>query len=117
MNELVENSVVRDRINEYMEKEILEHNLQKAVMTGVYNDLERITKFIEEFYEKNIFYLSYWECECGWHGWEWSKDDGKMASMKYICDEITAKVEEIYGLAQIGLGLTKIEEKEGAGNG
>lgn len=77
---------------------------QKVIMTGIYNDLARLKPIIEEIYDKNIFYLDYWSSECCYHGWDWSKDDGSMASMHKITGGITDKFLEIYALILAGLG-------------
>lgn len=82
----------------------------KACMNGVYKDLEKLKKAIEDFYDEYIFYLSYWKSECGWHGWEWSKDDGRMKNMADITDGITKRIEECYALCLCGLG-ERVEEK------
>ena len=95
-------------ITNFMQKEIKEHDLRKAIMSGVYEDLKKIKKQMEELYEDN-FYLDYWESECAYHGWKWSEDDGTMSSMAYICDEILKRIKEIYGLALIGTGETECE--------
>ena len=89
---------------ETINKLIDEYNCKPATMTGVHNDLVKLKPLIEEFYDKYIFYLSYWKSECGWHGWEWSKDDGTMANMAKITDGITDKFREIYALILAGLG-------------
>lgn len=89
-----------DEIN----KMIDESGCKKAIMSGVYNDLEKLKPLIEDFYDKHIFYLDYWSSECGWHGWDWTKDDGSMSSMQKITGGITDKFKEIYALILAGLG-------------
>lgn len=112
-NRLVTNPYVKEQIDEFIRKEKAEHpNLQPAIMDGVVGDLQRLKPIIERLYDENIFYMSYWEDECPFHGWKWSKDDGTMSSMAYICDEITKKFEEIYGLIRIGLEEDKGENNE-----
>lgn len=88
------------KINEMIEK----NGCQKATMIGVYNDLKKLKPIIEKIYDENIFYLSYWKSECVFFGWEWDKDDGRMASMAKITDEISEKFLEIYALILAGLG-------------
>ena len=86
-------------------KEIMaKYNLSPVVMKGVYGDLKKLKPVIENIYDKYIFYLSYWESECGYHGWDWSKDNGEMKNMATITDEITNKFLEIYALILLGLG-------------
>lgn len=77
----------------------------KAVMYGVHHDCEKLKPIIEQLYKDNIFYLSYWKSECGWHGWSWSEDDGTMKNMADITDGITERIEEVYALILSGLGL------------
>lgn len=103
-NELETNEAVREHIVKNIKKEKTEHKLCPAIMEGVKKDLENLKPIIQRLYDENIFYLGYWESECPFHGWDWSKDDGSMSSMAYICDEITNKFEEIYALIKIGLG-------------
>ena len=75
-------------------------------MRGVYEDLAMLKPIIEKTYTDIVFASSMWESECAYHGWDWSKDDGKMKSMATITDSITEKFEEIYALILIGLGET-----------
>ena len=96
---------------ETINKMIEDSGCEKATMQGVHDDLIRLKPLIEKFYDKYIFYLSYWESECGFHGWEWSKDDGTMANMAKITDRIMTKFEEIYALILAGLG-EKCKESE-----
>ena len=84
---------------------------QKVTMKGVYDSLEELKPLIEQFYDENIFYLSYWKGECAFHGWSWAEDDGTMKNMAKITDEITDKFKEIYALILAGLGERM--EKEG----
>ena len=88
------------RINKIID----ESGCQKADMYGVYNDLKKLKPIIEKIYDEDIFYLDYWSSECAWHGWDWSKDNGSMASMHKITGGITDKFEEIYALILAGLG-------------
>lgn len=103
-NELETNEAVREHIVKNIKKEKAERKLCPAIMEGVKKDLENLKPIIQRLYDENIFYLSYWESECPFHGWDWSKDNGSMSSMAYVCDEITHKFEEIYALIKIGLG-------------
>ena len=103
-NRLQDNSCIKEKIDKFIKKEKAEHNLQPAIISGVVNDLKELKPIIEKLYNERIFYIDYWEDECPYHGWDWSKDDGSMKSMSYICDEITNKFEEIYALIEIGLG-------------
>lgn len=103
-NELETNEAVKEHVDKNIKKEKAEHKLRPVIMEGVKKDLENLKPIIQRLYDENIFYLSYWESECPFHGWDWSKDNGSMSSMAYICDEITDKFEEIYALIKIGLG-------------
>lgn len=96
-----------DTINKMIE----DSGCKKATMKGVHDDLIRLKPLIENFYDKYIFYISYWKDDCPFHGWEWSKDDGTMTNMAKITDGITDKFEEIYALILAGLGEKC--EKEG----
>lgn len=77
----------------------------KAIMQGVYSDCEKLRSVIEKLYDEYIFYLSYWKSECGFHGWDWSEDNGEMRNMAIITDGITDRFLEIYALILSGLGL------------
>ena len=94
-----------DKINKMIE----ESGLQKVCMQGCYRDLERLKPIIEKLYDENIFYIDYWVSECGYHGWEWGKDDGRLKSQKDITGGIHQKFMEIYALILAGLG-EKCEE-------
>lgn len=85
-------------------KLIDECGCQKATMTGILDNLEELKPLIEQFYDEHIFYLSYWESECAFHGWSWAEDDGTMKNMAKITDGITDKFQEIYALILAGLG-------------
>lgn len=76
----------------------------KATMVGVINDLQKLKPILEKLYDENIFYLSYWRDECGYHGWDTQSDTVK--SMERITDGITQKIEEAYALVLTGLGET-----------
>ena len=89
---------------EEINKLIGESGCQKAAMLGVYNDLQRIKPLIEDFYDRYIFNLDRWCEDCGYHGWDWSKDDGAMKSMYKITNGIGNKFQEIYALILAGLG-------------
>ena len=91
---------------EKIEELIKEYNLSPVIMSGIKDDLKRLKPIIEELYEKEIFWLSYWKSECGYHGWDWSKDDGSMENMAIITDGITDRFLEIYALILSGLGET-----------
>lgn len=82
-------------IDEYIEK-----GMQRAKMAGVYNDLAKLKPVIEEIYEKNIFYLSYFATDGPCFGWT-GKD---LFHMLQITDRITQKFKEIYALILCGLG-------------
>ena len=81
---------------------IKEYNLSPAIMEGVHKDLETLKPIIEEIYDKYIFYLSYWKCDCPFFGWDLSDD--KVKNMATITDEISHKFLEIYALILSGLG-------------
>lgn len=89
-----------DKINKLID----ESGCQKATMSGVYKDLQKLKPIIEQLYDKNIFYLDYWASDCIWHGWDWLSDNGTMASMHKITSDITDKFKEIYALILAGLG-------------
>lgn len=99
----------KDEINNLI-TEYNNNNIGKVCMEGVKRDLEELKPIIENIYDENIFYLDYWSSECAYHGWDWSKDDGTMASQHKITSEITNKFIEIYALILTGLG-EKIEAK------
>lgn len=84
---------------------IIDNNkLQKVCMQGCYKDLEKLKPIIEKLYDDHIFYIDYWVSECGYFGWDWSKDDGKLKSQKDITTGIAQKFKEIYALILTGLG-------------
>lgn len=86
-------------------KLIEQYNLKSVAMLGVRGDLVRLKENIEKFYNDYVFYLSYWESEAPFHGWEWSKDDGTMKNMAEITDGITQKFLEAYALILSGLNM------------
>lgn len=89
-----------DKIN----KMIDDNGYKPATMTGVRDNLLDLKPIIEKLYDDKIFYLDYWQSECAWHGWDWSKDDGTMANMAKITTGITDKFLEIYAMILGGLG-------------
>lgn len=89
---------------EKINKMIDDSGLKSVCMQGAIDDLQELKPAIEEFYDKYINYLSYWKCECAYHGWDWSKDDGRLRNQAKITDGITEKFEEIYALILAGLG-------------
>lgn len=107
---LFTNPVVISHINDLIKKYKEEKHLSKAAMQGVFNDLKNLKPLIEQLYEDKIFYLNYWESECPWHGWNWSKDDGTLQNMAEITEGISDRFEEIYALILIGLGYNSVEE-------
>ena len=82
-------------IDEYIEK-----GMQRAKMVGVHGDLAELKPVIEEIYEKNIFYLSYFATDGPYFGWTGKE----LFSMLQITDGITQKFKEIYALILCGLG-------------
>lgn len=94
-----------DTINKMIDN----NGLQKVCMQGCYKDLEKLKPIIEKLYDEHIFYIDYWVSECGYHGWDWSKDDGRLKSQKDITEGISQKFKEIYALILAGLG-EKCEE-------
>lgn len=90
-------------------KMIEESGLQEVCMQGCHNDLEKLKPIIEKLYDEHIFYIDYWVSECVYHGWDWSKDNGKLKSQKDITEGISRKFIEIYALILSGLG-EKCEE-------
>lgn len=89
----------KDEINAMID-EYIEKGMQKAKMIGVCNDLAKLKPVIEEIYEKNIFYLSYFATDGPYFGWT-GKD---LNPMLQITDGITWKFQEIYALILCGLG-------------
>ncbi len=102
----------RKQINELMTKFRIDNDLRPACMVGFHKDLKNMKERIEKDYVDNIFYLDYWEDDCGYFGWDWSKDDGTLASQKYITDSIINRYLEIYALILLGLGYNSYEEME-----
>lgn len=98
-----------------IKKIIKDENIHKVAMEGVYKDLDSLKPIIERLYNDKIFYLSYWKSECGWHGWDWTKDDGTMKNMANITDGITKDFEHIYALILGGLGIDEVDDKYDAG--
>ena len=92
------------KINEMVEAS----GLKEVNMFGVHEDLEKLKPIIEELYDNHIFYLSYWENDAPYFGWDPSSDRYK--NMAAITDGITDKIREIYALILAGLG-EKMEEK------
>lgn len=91
---------VADRINGMID----DYKLQKVCMQGCHNDLEKLKPIIEKLYDEHIFYIDYWVCECGYHGWDLSNDNGKLKSQRDITKGIRKKFMEIYALILAGLG-------------
>ena len=89
---------------EQINKIIEDSGLAKVAMAGVYNDLIKLKPLIEDFYDKHIFYLSYWEDDAPYFGWDLSTDTAK--NMAEITDGITQRFKEIYALILAGLGET-----------
>lgn len=102
----------RKKIDELMTKFRIDNDLRPACMAGVHKDLQKMKERIEKDYVDNIFYLDYWEGDCGYFGWDWSKDNGTLASQKYITDGITNRYLEIYALILLSLGYNSYEEME-----
>ena len=88
----------KDKINQMIQ----DSSLQKVSMMGVYQDLQKLKLIIEELYDKHIFYLSYWESDAPYFGWDASND--KYKNMAAITDGITERFKEIYALILAGLG-------------
>ena len=92
-----------DKIN----KMIDDNGYKPVVMTGIRDNLLDLKPIIENLYDDKIFYLNYWQSECAWHGWDWSKDDGTIANMVDMANitiGITDKFLEIYAMILGGLG-------------
>ena len=88
-----------NKINKIIE----ENDLQKVCMQGCYRHLEKLKPIIEKLYDEHIFHIDTWVSECGYHGWDWSKDDGRLKSQKDITEGIRQKFMEIYALILAGL--------------
>ena len=71
-------------------------------MKGVYCDLQKLKPIIEDLYDRHIFYLSYWENDALFFGWDASSD--KYKNMAAITDGITDRIKEVYALILAGLG-------------
>jgi len=54
--------------HEEINKLIEEYDLRPVPMVGLFNELVDLKTKLEEFYEKNIFYLDYWQSEAPYHG-------------------------------------------------
>ena len=89
---------------EQINKMIEDSGLVKVAMAGVHRDLTKLKPLIEDFYDKHIFYLSYWEDDAPYFGWDLSTDKAK--NMAEITDGITQRFKEIYALILAGLGET-----------
>ena len=89
----------KDEINAMID-EYIEKGMQRAKMVGVRCDLEKLKPVIEEIYEKNIFYLSYFATDAPYMGWTGKE----LSPMLQITDGITQKFKEIYALILCGLG-------------
>ena len=92
---------------EKINKIIDDNGLQKVCMQGCYSDLKKLKPIIEKLYDEHIFYIDYWMYECGYHGWDWSKDSkdyNMLESQKNITEGISHKFKEIYALILAGLG-------------
>ena len=89
---------------EQINKMIEDSGLTKVTMTGVYCDLTKLKSLIEDFYDKHIFYLNYWETDAPYFEWELST--GAAKNMAEITDGITQRFKEIYALILAGLGET-----------
>ena len=89
---------------EQINKMIKDSGLAKVAMRGVHSDLTKLKPLIEDFYDKHIFYLSYWEDDAPYFGWDLSTDKAK--NMAEITDGITQRFKEIYALILAGLGET-----------
>ena len=95
---------------EQINKMIEDSGLAKVTMSGVHSDLTKLKPLIEDFYDKHIFYLSYWENEAPYFGWDMSTGTAK--NMAEITDGITQRFKEIYALILAGLGETIGEKDE-----
>lgn len=89
----------KDEINAMID-EYLKKGMKRAEMAGVHDDLARLKAVIEEIYEKNIFYLSYFASDAPYMGWTGKE----LSPMLQITDGITQKFKEIYALILCGLG-------------
>ena len=89
---------------EQINKIIEDSGLAKVAMRGVHSDLTKLKPLIEDFYDKHIFYLSYWENDAPYFGWDLSTGTAK--NMAEITDGITQRFKEIYALILAGLGET-----------
>ena len=95
---------------EQINKIIEDSGLAKVAMAGVHSDLTKLKPLIEDFYDKHIFCLSYWESDAPYFGWDLST--GAAKNMAEITDGITQKFKEIYALILAGLGEPMDEKSE-----
>ena len=86
-----------------LEKKMKENKVHKVCMYGTAEELKHLKAVIEELYNEQIFYLSYWKGEAQYHGWDWSKDDGTLKNQAKVTDGITEKFLDIYALILSGL--------------
>ena len=93
-----------DNLSKVME----ENNINVPRLRG----LRMREAYMEKIYRENVFYLTRWISDCGFHGWKWSEDDGRMQSMADITNGITDKFKEIYALILCDLGIEKFERSQ-----
>ncbi len=77
-----------------------EFDFSKAPMKGFYEDLVNLKSNLEDFYDKNVFYLGYLLDEAPYHGWA----GDELKKMKEIDREICKRFNEIYAIILRGIG-------------
>lgn len=83
---------------------IIDSNIQKIEITGVYNNLKKLKTSVEELYDNDIFWFGYCLDEAPHFGRSWSNDMVNLKNIKSIDDGINQKIKEIYALILAGLG-------------
>lgn len=85
-----------------MIQEYNDNGIGRAAMVGVLESLRTLKPKLEQLYDEQVFYMSYWRGECGFHGWDVQSDAVK--SMETITDGIEECIERAYALVLTGLG-------------
>lgn len=100
-----------DAVNKYID--ILPD--YKICMQGVEKDILSLKEKLEELYTSIGFHLSYWQMDCGYHGWSWAKDDGSMKAQAMLTDGIQNELLQLYAMVLKGLGLKMKGDQNDAG--
>lgn len=84
---------------------------QKATMSGVYKDLEKLRDGLVELYDKRVFWLDYFKADAPYMGWDPNSPEYK--NMVNLTKDINTMFLKAYVLTEKGLGndiLFKEEE-------